>query len=158
MVFVRKGGDDVINAQQTLPKGRMTCNTCILHREVTLMLLPASCRVRARSSLCIDEDAVADFLHQNGFIKVDSRDATGWSPLCCLASGCFWIASWELTYSPPIQVLLSRWFSDLPLWWVPCDRSWPPPLDLVDSPSNWSGLIFCELQVVSCELWEEHFF
>ena len=33
-----------------------------------------------------------------------------------------------------------------------------PPLDLVDSPSNWSGLIFCELQVVSCELWEEHFF
>lgn len=44
MVFVRKGGDDVINAQQTLPKGRMTCNTCILHREVTLMLLPASCR------------------------------------------------------------------------------------------------------------------
>lgn len=92
MVFVRKGGDDVINAQQTLPKDAITG------------FLP----VRARSSLCIDEDAVADFLHQNGFIKVDSRDATGWSPLCCLASGCFWIASWELTYSPPIQVLLSR--------------------------------------------------
>jgi len=73
---------------ESLRKGDLCAYRMVLNHQHSLFLdcdidaITGFLPVRARSSLCIDEDAVADFLHQNGFIKVDSRDATGWSPLC----------------------------------------------------------------------------